>query len=205
MSIGGLLGQLVGRREPADVVREFGPQVHRHLRRIFGPQADIDDVYQAVFVEILRSLPSFRGLSKMSTWIRRITWNVAYQEMRMQYRHQHLTPLEEQVIADPAEDTDQIVERRLAMKKLYLCLNQLDPRQRSAVLMHDIEGKTLRQISHELGRPLPTVASQLYTGRSRLTELMAQEGQGRGAESESVLVSVEGPGAGANGRQRSPS
>lgn len=169
-----VLGQLFGRRAPEDVVREFGPQVYRHLRRIFGPRSDIDDVYQAVFVEVLRSLPSFRGLSKMSTWIRRITWNVAYQEMRLQYRHQHLTPLNEGATADPQPYPDEIVGKRAALERLYASLTDLDPRQRSAVIMHDIEGKTLRQISNELGRPLPTVASQLYAGRTRLAEMMSE-------------------------------
>ncbi len=177
MSVGGVVAQIFGQRDPEEVVREFGPQVYKHLRRIFGPRADIDDVYQAVFVEVLRSLPSFRGLSKMSTWIRRITWNVAYQEMRLHYRHQHVGPLNESVIADPV-DVEEVVEQRVAMGRLYACIEKLEPRQRSAVIMHDIEGKTLRQISGELGRPLPTVASQLYAGRTRLTELMTMQGHG---------------------------
>lgn len=45
------------RPTPEQVVREHGPMVHRHLKRIFGPQADVDDAFQNVFIEVLRSLP----------------------------------------------------------------------------------------------------------------------------------------------------
>ena len=46
------------RPSPEQVVREHGPTVHRQLERIFGPHADVDDVFQNVFIEVLRSLPS---------------------------------------------------------------------------------------------------------------------------------------------------
>ena len=49
----------------------------------------------------------------------------------------------------------------------------LDPRQRIAVVMHDIEGFTLKEISKTLGRPLQTVASQLHAGRTRLCAWVA--------------------------------
>ncbi|MEQ8982022.1 MAG: sigma-70 family RNA polymerase sigma factor, partial [Deltaproteobacteria bacterium] len=76
--------------KPDQVVRDHAEDVAKQLRRIFGPSADIDDVFQAVFVEVIRSLDKFRGKSKLKTWIHRITLNVAYQEMRMQYREREV-------------------------------------------------------------------------------------------------------------------
>ena len=81
-----LLPKVWSPQSPEEVVKEHGPMVYRQLKRIFGGHADVDDVYQMVFIEVLRSLPSFKGRAKLATWIRRITWNVAYQEMRGQYR-----------------------------------------------------------------------------------------------------------------------
>lgn len=167
----GMLSRWLGPPSPAEVVKTYGPSVHRHLQRIFGPGADIDDVYQMTFVEILRALPSFEGRSKLSTWIRRITWNVAYQEMRTTYRHRRCIPLDH---APPPCESDGDAEteaaQRQALGRLYRGLEELDPKQRMAVVMHDIEGRTLREISETLGRPLQTVASQLRAGRKRLAE-----------------------------------
>lgn len=190
-----IVDTLLGRPDPAEVVCAYGSQVHRHLKRIFGPGADVDDAYQMVFMEVLRSLPSFRGLSKLSTWIRRITWNVAYQEMRMRYRHQRVTPLDplSPVLKDDQEPADEVLDRQQAMRRIYSALQEIDPKQRTAVVMHDIEGKTLKEVSRALGRPLPTVASQLYAGRARLAESIGDHlqhvsdrrpGHGRGQRKE---------------------
>ncbi|OGQ77870.1 MAG: hypothetical protein A2289_01655 [Deltaproteobacteria bacterium RIFOXYA12_FULL_58_15] len=157
--------------DPELVVREHGPMVHRHLKRIFGPQADTDDAFQMVFIEVLRSLPSFRGQAKLSTWIRRITWNVAYQEMRSQYRRPKIVSFEDDGHGDDL-DAESEAATHEALGHLYTGLENLDPKQRMAVVMHDIEGQTLKEISQALGRPLQTVASQLRAGRSQLCAWM---------------------------------
>ena len=167
---------MLGRWDPDRVVREYAPAVMRHLYRIFGPTADLDDVFQNVFIEVLRSLPRFEGRSKMSTWIRRITWNVAYQEMRVSYRRPPSLPLDETLISPEltsshdSGDAEDALDRRRTMRKLYAGLAALEPTRRMPVVMHDIEGMTLREVSEALGRPLSTVASQLYAGRATLTE-----------------------------------
>ena len=164
------------RPSPEEVVREHGPMVHRHLLRIFGPRADVDDLFQNVFVEVLRSLPSFAGRSKLSTWIRRITWNVAYQEMRVSYRQPRAHAFDEEHDATAAlHDVEALLERRQALHHLYAGLETLDPKQRMAVVLHDIEGLTLKEIGRALGRPLQTVASQLRAGRAKLSAWMRAE------------------------------
>jgi RNA polymerase sigma-70 factor (ECF subfamily) len=156
------------------VVRENAAMVYRQLKRIFGPHADVEDAFQQVFVEVLRSLPSFRGAARLSTWIRRITWNVAYQEMRVQYQRPETRSFDETAAA-AAADTEAELARRQARRRLYEGLETLEPKQRIAVVMHDIEGFTLKEISKTLGRPLQTVASQLHAGRARLSAFVAGE------------------------------
>lgn len=158
---------------PQRVVAEHGPQVYRHLRRIFGPRSDVDDLYQTVFVEVLRSLPSFRGRAKLSTWIRRITWNVAYQEMRSSYRRPPMAALDAAPpVATNSPDAEAVAAHNEVIAQLYAGLAQLEAKQRMAVTLHDIEGRTLREIAETMGRPLQTVASQLHTGRARLCTWM---------------------------------
>lgn len=171
-----LIARLFGRSSPEEVVREHGPAVMKQLRRIFGPKADLDDVFQAVFVEVLRSLPRFRGESQLKTWIHRIALNVAYQEMRMTYRERGtFSALDDE--AEPAADIDleaQIADQQ-ALELLYRGLEELDPKKRIAIVLHDIEGLPLREIGERLGRPLQTVASQVKTGRAELALWMAEQ------------------------------
>ncbi|MCC7382439.1 MAG: RNA polymerase sigma factor [Deltaproteobacteria bacterium] len=163
-----LIDRLLGRPTPEEVVRAHGPTVMRHLRRVFGPRADIDDVFQAVFVEIIRSLPRFRGASELKTWLHRITMNVAYQEMRLQYRSRASLSIDE--IPEPVAEGDLEADLadQQALQLMYAGLETLDAKKRIAVILHDIEGLPLREISEQVGRPLQTVASQLKAGRAEL-------------------------------------
>lgn len=189
-----VLSKLLQAPSPEEVVRQHGPQVFRHLKRIFGPQADVDDVFQIVFVEVLRSLPTFKGRAKLSTWIRRITWNVAYQEMRMQYRTPKMTSYEDWKVGpddgnDVTNNAEEAAARRQSVARLYACLETLDPKQRMPVVLHDIEGRTLKEISKSLGRPLQTVASQLHAGRAKLAAGMRGDGQHRRRRDEEAKSS----------------
>lgn len=169
-----LIDLLLGRPSPEAVVRDYGPQVLRQLRRIFGPRADVDDVYQAVFVEVIRSLPSFAGRSQLKTWVHRITLNVAYQEMRLSYRSKGGTELDEEALSLSAEgDPETSAVSRQELEILYAALEELDPKKRIAVVLHDIEDKPLREVAEILGRPLQTVASQVRSGRAELAARVA--------------------------------
>jgi RNA polymerase sigma-70 factor (ECF subfamily) len=172
-----LIGDFFRRPPPAEIVAEHGPAVLAQLRRTFGPRADVDDVFQAVFVEVLRSLPRFRGHSSLRTWIHRITLNVAYQEMRLQYRARATTSLEEADEPRSDQDLEADLEQKEAGRRLYEALEDLDPKKRMAVVLHDIEGLTLKEIGRQLGRPLQTVATQVRTGRAELAERLTERRQ----------------------------
>lgn len=167
-----LISGFFRRPPPAEIVAEHGPAVLAQLRRTFGPRADIDDVFQAVFVEVLRSLPRFRGHSSLRTWIHRITLNVAYQEMRLQYRARATSPIDEVDEPSSEQDLEADLERKEAGRRLYEALEALDPKKRMAIVLHDIEGLTLKEIGEQLGRPLQTVATQVRTGRAELAEAL---------------------------------
>ncbi len=168
----GILAALWPRLDAARVAQEHGPAVYRRLKRIFGPEADVDDAYQSVFVEVLRSLPSYAGRARLGAWIRRITYNVAYQEMRLRYRQPELVELKD--AAASCDDPSVELERREAMRMVYRALGELTPSLRLVLVLHDIEGLTLKEISIATGRPVPTVASRLAAARAGLARVVAE-------------------------------
>jgi len=172
-----LIDRLRGAIAPASVVRDHGPAVARLLRRLFGPRADVDDVFQAVFVEVLRSLPAYQGRAKMGTWIHRIALNVAYQEMRARYRDRGRWVADGEIEehATEVDDAERGMLRNESIRLVYEGLETLDPRRRIAVILHDLEGQTLREVSETLGRPLQTVASQVKTGRAELARWFVEQ------------------------------
>lgn len=163
-------GWLFERPDPEAVVRDHGDAVYRQLRRIFGPRTEVDDVFQNVFIEVLRSLPSWKGRASLRAWIRKITWNVAYQEMRQSYRRPDHALLDDDLGA-----TQPLAEEAVRAAELYRALDQLDPKLRIVIVLYDLEGCTLKEVGKTLGRPLPTIQSQLKTGRERLVKVLRGE------------------------------
>ncbi len=165
-----LIDRLLGAPSADALVREHGPGVARLLRRMFGPRADIDDTFQAVFVEVFRSLPAFMGRAQLGTWVHRIALNVAYQEMRGRYREQARREDGDALddMACETLDAEGAVLRAESIRLLYEGLETIDPRRRIAVILHDLEGRPLREVAELLGRPLQTVASQVKVGRAEL-------------------------------------
>jgi RNA polymerase sigma-70 factor (ECF subfamily) len=158
----------------AVVVREHGPRVVALLRRTFGPHADVDDLFQQIMLEVVRSLPTFRGASALGTWVHRIALNVVFQEMRRTYRAPTMVDVGELDL--PGErDVAADVEAAEAERLLYEALAGLPPHQRIAVVLHDLHGHTLQEVADELATPLQTLASRVQAGRASLaTTLGAQ-------------------------------
>jgi len=66
--------------------REY-PRVLRLVYRLVGSSRDLDDILQETFIAVFRGLPRFRGESLVSTFLYRITVNVAYDHLRSRARH----------------------------------------------------------------------------------------------------------------------
>lgn len=66
-----------GRRQEAFncIVKEYSERLYWHVRALVCSHSDADDVLQEVFIKIWTSLPSFRGESKLYTWLWRIATN----------------------------------------------------------------------------------------------------------------------------------
>lgn len=178
------------------VVRAHAPSIYKHLKRIFGPASDVDDQLQAVLLEIVRYLPSFEGRAQLSTWIYRITLSVAYQELRVRQRigrrEVAIIDLDDDTgahLSDGAGGLDEAgasdaearahlrsahdeVQRKQECALLYRALDSLSAKKRLAVVLYEIEGLTLREISEMLTVPLQTVASQVRMGRAQLADAM---------------------------------
>ena len=73
-------------------LQAFDSLYHRHIRSVYNrvrytvPETDVEDVTQEVFIAALRSLSSFRGDAKFSTWLRTLTNHKVAEYYRRQSR-----------------------------------------------------------------------------------------------------------------------
>ncbi|MBQ2197967.1 MAG: RNA polymerase sigma factor, partial [Bacteroidales bacterium] len=66
------------------IVASYGERLYWHVRHFVCSHEDTDDLLQDIFVKIWHSLPSFRGESRLYTWLYRIATNETLNFLRRQ-------------------------------------------------------------------------------------------------------------------------
>jgi RNA polymerase sigma-70 factor (ECF subfamily) len=147
--------------------RERG-RVHALLFRVVGSNAHIDDLLQDTFLEVFRSLPTFRGESSLRTWIDRCAVRVAYAYFARKRRSPALQSVADVEAEDPsAEDR---TTAREALRRLYAELERLEPRQRIAFTLFAIEGRSQREVAELTSSTLATVKIRIWRARAALEQ-----------------------------------
>ncbi len=152
--------------------------VSRIVYRMIGPSPDVEDVVQDVFLNVYRSLPSFRGDAKFSTWLYRLATNVT----RMHLRRGRSRPrFADQEVPEaprdgaPIETPEVEVERAERVRALYRLLDTLSEKKREVLVLHDLEGVPAKEIAEALDIPVLTVRTRLFYARKELYAALAAE------------------------------
>ncbi len=159
-----------------ELVAKYYRKIFNTAFRILGEHASAEDALQETLLNIYRGLPRFRGESKISTWISRITVNVCLGILR-RGKQKLFVELEEesarQIPVDKNPDNDPLEyatlgELRELIERAFLRMSR---KQGVVVRLHDLEGNTIQEISQILDVPLGTVKSRLFYGRQEFKEI----------------------------------
>jgi RNA polymerase sigma-70 factor, ECF subfamily len=153
--------------------RELRPRLHATLYRVLGNNIFVEDVLQDTFVEVFRSLGSYRGEALMSTWADRIAIRVAYRFLR-----RHKAALAEQqatpslCLVGSAED--QLLHRE-GVRRLYTVLNTMKPELRIAFALVAVDGRSLKDVAEQTGASLIAVKSRVWRARRHLEQAARED------------------------------
>lgn len=143
----------------------------RVVYRMLGPSPEVEDVVQDVFLHVYRSLHTFRGDSRFSTWLYRLAVNVTRMHLRRRKSRPRFadvdvpeTPSEDQRVLDPGEEVDQ----RMRIRALYEVLDTLSEKKREVLVLHDFDGVAAKEIAETLDIPVLTVRTRLFYARKEL-------------------------------------
>jgi RNA polymerase sigma-70 factor, ECF subfamily len=166
-------GDLIDRAKAGDpdaleqIVLLHAPRISGLLVRLLGPRQDLEDLVQNVFLELCRSLPKFRGDSKLSTFIGGITVRIARRAMRPVLWWTRRSPLVEEPISEaPSPEQGSIDRERL--RRLHAALERIAPKKRIAFILSEIEGMPLDQIAETTGASLDATRARIYHARKEL-------------------------------------
>jgi RNA polymerase sigma-70 factor (ECF subfamily) len=158
------------------IYRLYQRPVYTLVRRLIARPAVADELFQEVFVEILRSIGGFSGEGSFSGWVRTIAVNKCLMYLRSPW-HRSLLWLDaeepespmSQSLVDHAPRLDVHVA---AQNDLEHAFAKLSPLTRTVVWLHDVEGYTHGEIAKALGRSTGFSKSQLARAHRRLRELL---------------------------------
>jgi RNA polymerase sigma-70 factor (ECF subfamily) len=162
----------------ASAFRELYAQHHRQVASQLAflvPRSDLEDVLQDVFVEVYRSLGRFEGRSAFTTWLYRLTVHVAMKARRKHTRSRLDIVEELPDSVDPNAGPDESAlsaERQARVEEL---LQQLSPKKRAVLVMHDLRGMEAHRIAEILDTNILTVRTRLFYARRELEALAAND------------------------------
>lgn len=140
--------------------RAYEAGVYSLARRLTKTAEDAEDVLQETFLEVCRSLSSWRGDGSLWGWVRTITASKAL----MRYRREKIREadeLDDDVSGHRADD----IPLRMDLES---ALSRLSDRSRAVVWLHDVEGYTHEEIAELMGMTTSFSKSQLARAHQKL-------------------------------------
>jgi RNA polymerase sigma factor (sigma-70 family) len=158
------------------IYRAFSSPVYSVCLRFTRVPAQAEDLLQETFMEVIRSLPAFRGEAPIGSWIRRIAVTKALMFLRSAWhsRGQSLDDDLDDTTAGRAGALGVPAEPDRALD-LDAALASLPPVGRAVVWLHDVEGFTHREIAEFMGKTESFSKSQLSRAYQRLRPLLEAE------------------------------
>ncbi|MCP5103245.1 MAG: RNA polymerase sigma factor, partial [bacterium] len=177
-------GRELTRRLKANEPGAFKQLVELYQDRVFATcyrfllnRQDIEDIAQEVFIEIYRSISTFKEQSKLSTWIYRIAVTKSLDLIRKTKRKKRFAPVkslfglqeEGKDIPDPkSNDPQRNLEQTEGLRILKEAIDTLPENQRIAFTLSKCEGFGNKEITEIMGCSLSSVESLMHRAKKNL-------------------------------------
>lgn len=164
-----------------ELVKRHESRMFRIAQNLLHNREDAQDVVQDAFLKAFQKLWQFQAKSKFSTWLTRITLNVALTRLRKYpiYQSSIEDAFTDDVaalpkdIADWAPNPEMLYTSSELNRILERNLQRLKPGVRTVFLLHDVEGFSLEETSRCLNLSLAAVKSRSLRARLQLRELLS--------------------------------
>ncbi len=160
------------------ILLRHGPMVLDVSRGVLGNDADAEDAFQATFLLLARKATSIRKAASLASWLHGVAYRMALQARVASARRQkHETRAPQRcTTTDPDEVTWREVQQAIHEE-----IGRLPEKQRAALVLCYLEGKTQDEAAGQLGLPKGTLKGHLERGRARLRARLVRRGLGGGA------------------------
>jgi len=137
------------------------------IYRIVGNVADAQDLTQEAFIKVLQRADQLKDADKAAHWLSRIATNTAIDFLRRHGRvsFTEIDSLSEPLVTAHERNPEQSLLRAEREKALEDGLRHLTPKERTALLMRDVEDIPADEVARQMGCSMATVRSHIANAR----------------------------------------
>lgn len=158
------------------MVTSWQDMVYNTALGLVQNELDAEDVAQEVFVKAYESIQGFKGQSKLSTWLYRITVTKSLDFLRSKKRKKRfgyvysLFGANNELAYNPPEflHPGVVSEKKQAAAELFKALDQLPEQQKVAFVLTRLEGLGHKEVAEIMGNTVPAVESLLQRAKLNL-------------------------------------
>ena len=159
---------------PALAWRRFYPVVEMTLRRMLGPDGEIEDLAQDVFLRFFRKVSGLKKIESLRSFVMAIAIRRAQEEIRRRRVRRWFAPVTSQLLALPPT-IEMDPEAREVIVHLYSIIDRLRLKDRTIYILRYIEGLEQAEIAELVGISVSTVRRRLERLTKRVNLLMTSD------------------------------
>lgn len=150
-----------------EIVDSYADMVYRIALTQMKNVHDAQDIFQEVFLRLVKNIDSIQNEEHLKSWLIRVTLNCSKTNLMSAWR-KHTQPLE--------EEQNQIVFETKEQSDLYEYIQKLPKKYRTVLYLFYYEELSIKEICGITGQKETTVKSQLSRGRAMLKEQLEKTG-----------------------------
>ena len=162
------------------LVTKYQDLVYNTALGIVQNAEDADDITQEVFVQVYLSVSSFKGDSKFSTWLYRITISKALDHEKKKKRKKRFAFVQSLFGSHEEENNHPVefnhpgvqLEKKESAADLFKALKQLPENQRIAFTLHKVEGQSHQEIAAIMNLSVYAIESLMGRAKVNLKKLL---------------------------------
>jgi RNA polymerase sigma factor (sigma-70 family) len=159
------------------------PRLRAFVRRQVADLADVEDIVQDAFLELVSAYRLMEPVVHVAAWLRRVARNRIIDRFRQRSRNDRVfvsasfpdsqgeTPAPNDLSDGQATDSarpDLSYERDVIAEKLVEALSELPPDQRDVFVAHELDGRSFKELAAETGTPLNTLLGRKHAATLHL-------------------------------------
>src|SRR5579862_8166345 len=155
---------------PEDLLERYQRRIYAVIYRMTGVHAEVDDLCQETFLQMVRSLPRFRPGTNLDSWVYRIAMNVSVDHLRRQGKRKKL---QEELRSQGASlmATGEALPEETA-RAVREALEGLPPEQKAVVVLRLYEGLSHEEIAEIVEAPVATVRWRFFSSLEKLETVL---------------------------------